>query len=134
VHDDRLSDQPRVSAEPALPQREADDRDSAAARLIVRGTEEPSGCGRNIEQREKVSSDSRGYQSFRLLFAGEVENLKVIRADVAEDFLFVPPFKEVRSRDRSALDRRLHAMNVHEFFGIAIGKRAKQDAVDHAED
>ena len=58
----------------------------------------------------------------------------MIGADVAEDFLFLLPLKEVRARDWAAFDRRLHAMNMDELVGVAVGERAKQNAVDDAED
>src|SRR6185295_6886377 len=134
VHRDLLPDQTRIAAESALPQSKGDDRYTIASGLILGLSKEAPACRRNIEERKEVSGYPCTDEPFRLVFAGEVQDLKMVRAYITKDFLFVLPLEKVGAGDGASLDGRLHSVHVNKPVRVSVGKRAKQHAVDDTED
>src|SRR5215468_8551275 len=79
----------RIAVEPALPQSSADDHDIVAAKSAFFRLEDSAFDGRNTEQRQHASCNSRAGNSLGSVFAGEIE----IRVTECAEL-----FKTVRAR------------------------------------
>src|SRR5438874_12511385 len=73
IEANRFADDAAVAAEPATPQRIAQQHNAMAPRLILVMRERPAhGCG-HTEHREQIGRDRRALESLRLSIADEIE-------------------------------------------------------------
>jgi hypothetical protein len=141
VERDGRSHDGRVSAEAALPQTMAEERDRVRAGSgIFFRKERPADSGPDPQNREVVGSDDLTGDALRPLGSGQVERPALIGRGTFEDLLELPEGLELRVgpdhviAGRFAVHRGNDERDLHEAVRLAERKRPQERGVDDAED
>jgi len=136
VQPEASSQQLRVAAEAAVPERIGDDRDVTPARRQLLGLEAAPPRRRRAEQAEEIARDARGRELLGLALASQAGVERVVDGEAVEAPSLVPDGLVLGERDGHAagMGVGVELRDGDQPLRVPKGKRPQQDGVDDAED